>query len=153
MNKANWHHYQILTKRAKRLFKVSNQLNWEDHIWMGVTIENSNYIQRMDNLKRINAKIKFISFEPLIGSVGKIDLDNIDWVIVGGESGPGARPVEEEWVMEIQEQCDEQNVPFFFKQWGGVNKKKTGRILNGQIWNEMPQLAFTWQSISINDIV
>jgi protein gp37 len=108
---------------------------------MGVSVENQKYVQRIDELKQIGAKTKFLSLEPLLGALKNLDLNGIDWVIVGGESGYGARPIKEEWVLEIREQCQNFNVPFFFKQWGGVNKKKTGRILEGRTWDEIPVTA------------
>lgn len=138
MNKANWHTFQILTKRADRLEKLADKLNWSKNIWMGVTVESSKYKNRIDHLRNIKAKIKFLSIEPLIESVGKLDLESIDWVIVGGESGIGARPIAAGWVREVREQCVAGKIPFFFKQWGGVNKKKNGKTLDGKIWNQMP---------------
>jgi len=138
MKGANWHQYQILTKRAERLVEVSKVVHWPDNAWIGVTVENNDFLYRLDLLNQINAKIKFISFEPLIGPVSKADLSKINWVIVGGESGPKARKIEKEWILSIRDMCIDQKVPFFFKQWGGVNKKKNGRILEGKIWNEMP---------------
>ncbi len=140
MQHANWHTYQILTKRSERFAKIAHKFNWEKHIWAGVTVESSEYKHRISDLRNSSAKIKFISFEPLLDSIGDLNLINIDWVIVGGESGPKARPMKKEWVKEIQIQCKEQNVPFFFKQWGGVNKKKSGRLLDGVTWDEMPIL-------------
>jgi protein gp37 len=105
---------------------------------MGVTVESKEYMYRIDNLRQTEAKIKFLSLEPLLGPISKINLSGMDWVIVGGESGPGARPIKEDWVIDIKNQCQEENVPFFFKQWGGVNKKKTGRKLEGRYWDEIP---------------
>jgi protein gp37 len=140
MNKAPWHTYQILTKRAERLAELSDSLIWKPHIWMGVTVEGGDFKHRIDNLRNTQAHVKFLSMEPLIDSVGILDLHDIDWVIVGGESGPGARTMKKEWVIEIQQQCIEQNVPFFFKQWGGINKKRTGRVLDGRTWDEMPEV-------------
>lgn len=142
MNKAPWHTYQILTKRAERLEQLSKHLPWKKHIWMGVSVENEDYKSRIDCLRNCHADIKFISFEPLINQVGKLDLNGIDWAIVGGESGPKARYMAPEWVKEIRDQCIEQDTPFFFKQWGGVNKKKTGRLLDGRIWNQKPKIAY-----------
>ncbi len=139
MNKADWHLYQILTKRTGRMLELDSEIQWAKHIWMGVTVEDSDYKFRIDDLRNTKANIKFISFEPLIGNIGKVNLKGIDWVIVGGESGPEARPIKEEWVLEIKRQCVKYNVPFFFKQWGGVNKKKTGRLLKGKIWEEIPE--------------
>lgn len=138
MNDADWHRYQILTKRSKRMLELDSLIPWKNHIWMGVSVENADYKFRIDDLQKNKAKIKFISFEPLIESVGKLKLKGIDWVIVGGESGPGARPMNEDWVLEIKEQCIKSNIPFFFKQWGGVHKKKNGRLLQGKTWDEMP---------------
>jgi len=141
MNEADWHIYQVLTKRSERMLELNRDIPWSKHIWMGVTVECADYLIRVDDLKRTNAKVKFISFEPLIGKVGKINLEGIDWVIVGGESGPGARQMREEWVLEIKENCDKYDVPFFFKQWGGVHKKKNGRTLLNRTWNEIPCLT------------
>lgn len=138
MNENPIHTFQVLTKRADILEEYSNYLNWTKNIWMGVTVENKENKQRIDSLRNIGANVKFLSLEPLIGSVGKLDLENIDWAIVGGESGPGAREIKKEWIIEIKEQCQFQNTHFFFKQWGGTNKKKTGRVLEGKIWDEMP---------------
>jgi protein gp37 len=144
MNRARWHMYQILTKRTEQLTKLDKSLSWADNIWMGVTVENADYTYRIDNLRKSGAKNRFISFEPLLGSVGSLNLNGIDWVIAGGESGPGARPVQKEWITEIRDQCIEAGIPFFFKQWGGVRKKQNGKILDGRIWNEFPsRLAFT----------
>ena len=140
MNKADWHRFQVLTKRSDTLLKLNSELNWTKNIWMGVSVENQDYTFRVDDLRKTNAHIKFLSIEPLIGRINDLDLTNIDWVIVGGESGPGARPIEEEWVVRIKDICKEAKVPFFFKQWGGVNKKKNGRTLKGRIWSEMPKL-------------
>ncbi len=141
MRQAKQHQYQILTKRAERLAELSPELSWLENIWMGVTVESADYKHRIDYLRYTGANIKFLSLEPLLGDLGELNLDEIDWVIVGGESGPGARPIEINWVRNIREQCLAQNVPFFFKQWGGVNKKKTGRLLDGETWDEMP-IAF-----------
>jgi protein gp37 len=138
MNQNPIHTFQVLTKRADILAKYSDKLTWTKNIWMGVTVENQKYVDRIDFLRNIGASIKFLSIEPLIDRIDKINLKNINWVIVGGESGPGARPIQEEWVMELKEQCLKQNTPFFFKQWGGFNKKKNGRLLEGKTWDEMP---------------
>jgi len=138
MRQAQQHQYQILSKRAERLAKLSSELPWRENIWMGVTVELADYKDRIDYLRYTSAHVKFLSLEPLLEDLGKIDLKGIDWVIVGGESGPGARPMHIDWVRNIREQCLEQQVPFFFKQWGGVNKKKAGRILDGQTWDQMP---------------
>jgi protein gp37 len=135
---ATWHTFQILTKRSARLRELSEYLRWSDNIWQGVSIENEKVLYRLDDLKAVHSKIKFLSLEPLIGPLGLLDLSGIDWVIVGGESGPGARPMEEKWVLQILDQCLEQKVPFFFKQWGGVQKFRNGRILQGKTWDEYP---------------
>jgi len=140
MRQANWHRFQILTKRSERMLELSPQLSWAPNIWMGVTVENSNYISRIENLKKTGASVKFLSLEPLLGSLPSLHLNGIDWVIVGGESGPKARPIKEEWVIDIKNQCLDENVPFFFKQWGGINKKKAGRELEGRIWSQTPVL-------------
>ena len=138
MEKAYWHHFQILTKRSRRLRELAPRLSWPKNVWMGVSVENKKVAFRINDLRNIPASIKFLSFEPLIGPLENIDLTKIDWVIVGGESGPGARPMKKEWVMKIKTQCLKQGVPFFFKQWGGTNKRKTGRLLEGRTWDEMP---------------
>lgn len=138
MNRADWHRFQILTKRANRLAALSPELNWPANVWMGVTVENADYEERIPALVQSDANVKFLSFEPLLGPVPDLDLQGINWVIVGGESGPGARAMKEEWVQDIHRQCRKRNIPFFFKQWGGVNKKKAGRQLNGRTFSEMP---------------
>ena len=140
MNKAHWHTFQVLTKRPKRLAKMASKLNWTDNIWMGVTVEANEYVDRVDYLRDCPAKIKFLSLEPLIDSVDKLDYTGIDWVIVGGESGYGARVMQKEWVLEIRDRCENENIDFFFKQWGGVNKKKAGRELDGKYYDDMPEL-------------
>ncbi len=139
MNRAPMHTLQVLTKRADRLAELSDELTWGKNIWMGVSVENDKHKDRIDCLRYTEANVKFISFEPLIGSVGKVNLKNIDWAIVGGESGPGARYMDPEWVTNLRDQCIKQKVAFFFKQWGGINKKKTGRLLDGRTWDEIPQ--------------
>jgi protein gp37 len=141
MGRAHWHHYQVLTKKSERLRELSSTLKWKPQIWMGVSIENEDYVFRADDLRKTAAHIKFLSIEPLLGPLHKIRLCGIDWVIVGGESGPGARPIDPEWVRELRERCNRERVPFFFKQWGGVLKSKTGRILDGATWDEMPTIA------------
>ncbi|MCK9426893.1 MAG: phage Gp37/Gp68 family protein [Ignavibacteriaceae bacterium] len=139
MHKAYWHKFQVLTKRSDILLHYNSKLNWTENIWVGVSVENDDYTYRIDHLRNTDAKTKFLSVEPLIGPINKLDLTNIDWVIVGGESGPGARPLKEEWVIDIKDKCIEQDVPFFFKQWGGVQKKKAGRLLQGKTWSQMPK--------------
>lgn len=138
MRSAHWHQYQVLTKRSERLLELDQTLVWEPQIWMGVSVESEKYLERIDHLRRTKARVKFLSIEPLLGPLGKLDLRGIDWVIVGGESGPGARPMDASWVQEIRDRCIRERVPFFFKQWGGVLKARTGRILDGRTWDEMP---------------
>jgi protein gp37 len=140
MNQANWHQYQVLTKRAERLEQLSPLLDWAPHIWMGVSIENEKYLDRMDHLRNTGAHVKFLSLEPLLGPLDNMNLRGIDWAIAGGESGPGARPVDPAWITGIRDQCINSGVAFFFKQWGGVQKKKTGRELEGRTWDQMPEL-------------
>ncbi|MBE0680414.1 MAG: phage Gp37/Gp68 family protein [Anaerolineales bacterium] len=139
MKRAHWHQFQVLTKRSERLMELSPQLEWTDNIWMGVSVENADYTFRIDHLRKTGAKIKFLSVEPLLGPIPRMNLKGINWVIVGGESGPGARPLEREWVVDIKNQCIRAKVPFFFKQWGGVQKKKAGRLLDGRTWDQMPK--------------
>ncbi len=138
MNKAHWHRFQVLTKRAERVAELSDVLNWSDNIWMGVSVENKNFVHRIDYLRNTKARIKFLSLEPLLSPLKNLNLKNIDWVIVGGESGFKARPIKEDWVIDIKNQCDEAKTAFFFKQWGGKNKKKTGRLLQEKTYNAMP---------------
>ncbi|WP_269684793.1 DUF5131 family protein [Flavobacterium lacustre] len=138
MNDNPQHVFQVLTKRAVRLFEVHNKLNWTHNIWMGVSVEDDKVVGRIDFLRKTKAKIKFLSLEPLIGPLNNLNLKKIDWVIVGGESGYKARPMDEEWVLDIYEQCKKAKVSFFFKQWGGKNKKAAGRLLNGKTYDEMP---------------
>lgn len=138
MNRAHWHTFQVLTKRADRLLELSKELPWASNIWMGVTVENNDYVHRIDRLRESGAYLRFLSIEPLLSAIPDMNLDGIDWVIVGGESGPGARPVDPTWVTDIRDQCRNADVPFFFKQWGGVRKKKAGRELEGKTWDEMP---------------
>jgi protein gp37 len=140
MNENPQHVFQVLTKRAERLLELHNELKWTHNIWMGVSIENDKSRERIDFLRHTNARVKFLSLEPLIGPLRKLNLDKIDWVIVGGESGHKPRPMNPDWVIDIQEQCQKSEVAFFFKQWGGKNKKATGRILNGRTYDEMPEL-------------
>jgi protein gp37 len=128
----------VLTKRAERLFELHEHLNWTQNIWMGVSVEDSRVLHRIDYLRQTNARTKFLSCEPLIGPLMNINIENINWVIVGGESGRKARPLKESWIWDIKQQCQEYGVAFFFKQWGGVNKKKSGRELGGRTYDEMP---------------
>ena len=139
MRQAHWHRFQVLTKRADRLAELAPLIRWTPNIWMGVSVENDEYLGRIDDLRRVDAHVRFLSVEPLLGPLPKIDSRGMHWVIVGGESGPGARPMSPEWVQDIRIQCKKAKVPFFFKQWGGTNKKKAGRILDGRTWDEMPK--------------
>lgn len=141
MNRADWHQFQVLTKRPDRMRKLSARLQWSENIWMGVSVESEKYTKRIAELSESHAKVKFLSLEPLLGPLPNLELDGIDWVIVGGESGPGARSMDSSWVREIRDQCVSQGVPFFFKQWGGVFKKRTGRTLDGRTWEEMPRVS------------
>ena len=143
MGTARWHQYQVLTKRDENLARLDEKITWTDNIWMGVSVENASCKPRIDKLRSTGARIKFLSLEPLLGPLGRLDLDGIDWVIVGGESGPKARPMDEEWVIDIREQCLRAGVPFFFKQWGGVRKKQNGRTLQGRTWDELPSTTFS----------
>lgn len=141
MRRASWHTFQVLTKRSRRLLELDQLIDWPINVWMGVSVENCDLFFRIDHLRETNAHIKFLSLEPLLGPMPGLDLRGIDWVIVGGESGPGARPMQEEWVTNIRDQCQSAGVPFFFKQWGGVHRKRNGRILQGRTWNEIPVKA------------
>lgn len=134
------HVFQVLTKRADRLAEISHLLPWAHNIWMGVSVEDDRVLDRIDFLRQTSARVKFLSCEPLIGPLPNLNLSGIDWVIVGGESGHKPRPMDPEWVLDIQEQCQAAKVAFFFKQWGGKNKKKAGRELNGQTYDEMPEV-------------
>lgn len=140
MNDNPQHVFQVLTKRAERLFELHKELKWTHNIWMGVSVENDKVRHRIEYLQKTKARVKFLSLEPLIGPLNKLDLTNIDWVIVGGESGHKPRPMKPEWVLDIQEQCENNDVAFFFKQWGGKNKKAAGRTLNGRTYDEMPEI-------------
>jgi protein gp37 len=141
MNENKRHVFQILTKRSGRLVALAPQLKWSENIWMGVTVESNDYVFRADDLRKVNCAVKFLSLEPLLGPLPDLDLKKIDWVIVGGESGPSARLIKEEWVIEIKNLCERKKIPFFFKQWGGVNKKKAGRLLLGKTWDNYPKEA------------
>lgn len=143
MNRCPRHTFQVLTKRPERAREVSRSLIWTPNIWMGTSVENQAVLPRIAELKNTGAVVKFLSVEPLLGSIPRLPLTCIDWVIVGGESGPGARPMKPEWARSIRDQCLAAGVPFFFKQWGGVNKKAAGRELDGRIWEEMPRVAST----------
>lgn len=137
MNCASHHIFQVLTKRPERVAAIAHQLSWTSNIWMGTSVENMRVIERVDHLRKVPARVRFLSCEPLLGPL-KLNLEGIHWVIVGGESGPGARPMDGQWVREIRDQCVKENVAFFFKQWGGVQKHRTGRMLDNRTWDEMP---------------
>lgn len=141
MREAPWHQFQILTKRSERLRGLSDKLEWPNNVWMGVSVERKDYAFRIDDLRSTGAFVKFLSLEPLLGPLPNLDLRSIDWVIVGGESGPKARPMKKEWVLDIKRQCRGSDVAFFFKQWGGFNKKKAGRMLQGRTWDEFPEAS------------
>jgi protein gp37 len=138
MRQAQHHTFQVLTKRAGRLADVADQLPWPDNVWMGVSVESDQFVNRIDHLRTTPAFIKFLSLEPLLGPLPNLNLDGIDWAIAGGESGPAARPMDPDWVRSIRDQCIEAGVAFHFKQWGGVQKKQTGRMLDGRTWDELP---------------
>jgi protein gp37 len=140
MRQVHWHQFQILTKRSERLLELDPLFAWPSNVWMGVTVEQADYAYRIDHLRRTHAAIKFLSLEPLLGPIPSLDLEGIHWVVVGGESGPGARPMDPKWATDLRDQCLAARVPFFFKQWGGVNKKKAGRLLEGRTWDEMPEI-------------
>ena len=139
MNQASQHTFQVLTKRPSRVRQLNGKVNWTPNIWMGVSIESEKWMERLDILKCTDAQTKFLSLEPLLGPLSSLDLNGIDWVITGGESGPGARPMDPDWVRNIRDNCVQSEVPFFFKQWGGVFKKHTGRTLDNRTWDEMPK--------------
>lgn len=138
MNSTPQHTYQVLTKRPERVVQLDHMLNWTPNIWLGTSIESERWTKRLVELKQTGAKVKFLSLEPLLGPLANLDLTDIDWVIVGGESGPGARTMKAEWVRDIRENCVRNDVPFFFKQWGGVFKARTGRTLDNRTWDQMP---------------
>jgi protein gp37 len=139
MQRARHHTFQILTKRADRLSDVADRLPWPNNVWMGVSVESEDYTDRIDHLRSTPAFVKFLSLEPLLGPLDKLNLTGIDWAIAGGESGPAARPMNPDWVRSIREQCVKAGVAFHFKQWGGVQKKQTGRVLDGRTWDELPK--------------
>ncbi|MBN1286869.1 MAG: phage Gp37/Gp68 family protein [Anaerolineae bacterium] len=141
MRLASWHTFQVLTKRSARLLELDGEIEWPSNVWMGVSVENAKYTFRIEHLRKTRAHTKFLSLEPLLGPLPNLGLQDIDWVIVGGESGPGARPMLKEWVVDIRDQCLKANVPFFFKQWGGFNKKQAGRMLQDRTWEQMPRSA------------
>jgi protein gp37 len=139
MRKAHWHTFQVLTKRSERLKALAPKLDWPRNVWMGVSVENCDTQSRIDDLRTASAAVRFLSLEPLLGPLPNLNLGGIHWAIVGGESGPGARPMNPEWVLDIRDQCEAAGVPFFFKQWGGVFKKRNGRELEGKTWSQYPQ--------------
>ena len=139
MRAASWHQFQVLTKRSGRLQAFSDRIDWPTNVWMGVSVESEAYVKRIDHLRKTGALTKFLSLEPLLGPLERLNLKGIDWVIVGGESGPGARSMDADWVKSIRNQCGDARVAFFFKQWGGVQKKRTGRLLEGQTYDAMPR--------------
>lgn len=139
MRRAHWHRFQVLTKRADRLLQLDRDLRWPKNVWMGVSVESKQFLSRVDQLRQTGAHLKFLSLEPLLEDLGEFDLAGIDWAIVGGESGPGARPMDPMWVKSLRDICVKAEVPFFFKQWGGTRKKATGRLLEGRTWDEMPR--------------
>jgi protein gp37 len=141
MVEADWHVFQILTKRPERLLELAEELPWPPHVWMGVSIENRRFVYRADLLREVPAAIRFISAEPLLGQLEGLDLAGIHWLIAGGESGPGHRPIREEWVVDLRDRCEEDDVAFFFKQWGGARPKSNGRLLEGREWNAMPHTS------------
>jgi len=141
MRRASHHVFQVLTKRSQRLARLNPKLDWPPNVWMGVSVESAKYRFRIDQLRETGAAVKFLSLEPLLGPLPNLDFSGIDWVIVGGESGPGARAMRREWVLDIRDQCKDAGIPFFFKQWGGTNKKKAGRLLENRTWDEMPLAA------------
>jgi protein gp37 len=139
MRRAHWHRFQVLTKRASRLAELDPEIEWASNIWMGVSVESAKYVGRIDDLRRTHAQVRFLSLEPLLGPLPDLDLRGIHWAIVGGESGPKARPMDAAWAIDLRDQCRRARVPFFFKQWGGKNKKRAGRLLEGRTWDEMPK--------------
>ena len=139
MQRCDWHLFQVLTKRSSRLAQLNPLLPWPRNVWMGVTVESAEYVTRIDDLRPVPAAARFLSLEPLLEPLPGLDLEGIDWVIVGGESGPAARPMDEAWALDIRDQCRRAGVPFFFKQWGGKNRKKAGRLLDGRTWDQMPE--------------
>ena len=141
MAKADQHCFQLLTKRAERLADLAPRLPWPSNVWIGVSVETADYLDRLDHLRKVPAAVRFVSFEPLLGPIGHVDLTGIDWVIVGGESGPSARPMDASWATDLRDQCVAAGVSFFFKQWGGTRKKQAGRLLEGRIWDESPAEA------------
>jgi protein gp37 len=142
MARAHWHTFQVLTKRSRRLQELAPMLEWPENVWMGVSVEDARVLSRVDDLRAADGpRLRFLSLEPLLGPLPGLALDGIDWVIAGGESGPGARPLAPEWVRDVRDLCLGDDVPFFFKQWGGTRKKRAGRQLDGRIWDQSPTVA------------
>lgn len=139
MGDAHWHVFQVLTKREQRLSEFAGELDWPPNVWMGVSVENRRFVHRADHLREVSAAVRFVSAEPLLGPLDDLDLDQIDWLIVGGESGPRYRPMREEWATDLRDRCLEEEVAFFFKQWGGLRSKSGGRELQGRTWSQMPE--------------
>ena len=152
MSQAHWHRFQVLTKRAGRLKELNSKLEWAPNIWIGVSVESKGFQGRVDDLRSTDALVKFLSLEPLLDPLYDLNLDGIDWVIVGGESGPKARPMDPAWVTNIRDQCRDARVPFFFKQWGGKKKKRAGRVLEGRTWDEMPRDPADRSLLPLNSI-
>ncbi len=146
MREAHWHTFQVLTKRTKRLLEIAPRLQWPSNVWMGTSVESPSYRWRISDLALVPAAVRFLSLEPLLAPIQNLPLTGINWVIVGGESGPNCRPMAAEWVRDIRDQCVEARVPFFFKQWGGTRKSTTGRLLDGKLWNDLPRTVGRWQS-------
>ena len=153
MRRAHWHRFQVLTKRADRLAELSPEIAWPENVWMGVSVESERYVPRIDALRTTGARVKFLSLEPLLGPLPGLDLRGIDWVIVGGESGPHAREMDPAWVRDLRAQCEQAGVAFFFKQWGGPNKKRTGRELDGRTWDELPSHGRTTRPVRLPVLV
>jgi protein gp37 len=149
MNQASVHQFQILTKRPERVLSLDSRLPWASNIWMGTSIEHAEYVGRIDHLRLAAAQTRFLSLEPLLGPLPDLKLSGIHWVIVGGESGPGARPMQKAWVVDIRKQCRAARVAFFFKQWGGVSKHRTGRLLDGRVYDEMPKESLSRRSLPV----
>jgi protein gp37 len=149
MKTAEKHTFQVLTKRSPRLSELAPRLDWPPNVWMGVTVESEDCTPRIKDLLKVPSSVRFVSFEPLLGPIDNVDLNGIDWAIVGGESGPGARPMKKQWVTAIHDRCDDSDVAFFFKQWGGTNKKRTGRLLDDRTWDDMPRVTHTQLSLQV----
>jgi len=142
MARADHHIFQVLTKRSARLARLRDVLPWPDNVWVGVSIENNSYVSRANHLRKVPAAVRFVSAEPLLGPLDRLSLEGIDWIITGGESGPGYRPCDPDWVRDLRDRCKKQGIAFFHKQWGGIRPKSRGRILDGRTWDEMPTSRF-----------